>query len=38
MADQTFDGQTLRVLTVLDHFSRVSPAIQMVPMAGTAFA
>lgn len=27
MADQTFDGQKLRVLTIVDNFSRVSPAI-----------
>ena len=28
MADHTFDGQTLRVLTIVDNFSRVSPAIE----------
>lgn len=27
MADQTFDGKKLRILTVVDNFSRVSPAI-----------
>ncbi len=27
MADQTFDGKRLRVLTVVDNFTRVSPAI-----------
>jgi putative transposase len=27
MADQTFDGKKLRVLTIVDNFSRVSPAI-----------
>ena len=27
MADQTFDGKRLRVLTIVDNFSRVSPAI-----------
>ena len=29
MADQTFDGRRLRVLTVVDHFSRVSPAMEV---------
>ena len=29
MADQTFDGQRLRVLTIVDNFSRVSPAIEV---------
>ena len=29
MVDQTFDGQRLGVLTVVDHFSRVSPAMQV---------
>lgn len=27
MADQAFDGKKLRVLTIVDNFSRVSPAI-----------
>lgn len=27
MADQTFDGKKLRLLTIVDNFSRVSPAI-----------
>ena len=27
VADQTFDGQRLRILTIVDNFSRVSPAI-----------
>lgn len=27
MADQTFDGRKLRILTIVDNFSRVSPAI-----------
>ncbi len=26
MADQTFDGKKLRLLTIVDNFSRVSPA------------
>ena len=29
MADQTFDGHKLRVLTIVDNFSRVSPAIEV---------
>lgn len=29
MADQTFDGRRLRVLPVVDHFSRVSPAMEV---------
>ena len=29
MADQTFDGHTLRVLTIVDNCSRVSPAIEV---------
>jgi putative transposase len=29
MADHTFDGQKLRVLTIVDNFTRVSPAIEV---------
>ena len=29
MADQTFDGQKLRVLTIVDNFSRMSPALEV---------
>ena len=29
MADQTFEGHKLRVLTIVDNFSRVSPAIEV---------
>ena len=29
MTDQTFDGQKLRLLTVVDNFSRVSPAVEV---------
>lgn len=29
MADQTFDGQKLRVLTIVDNFTRVSPAMEV---------